>query len=122
MKVRIALNSKSDAAVLPLTDEEQRYEQKVLVANDPLARLEWAIYRATQHYVPPKRIAAKLAYFLARDNEYKNQSEDNRRRWKTIAGGGFELYVIPGRHDTIREEPNVSYLAQKLTALLESTY
>src|SRR5215217_259041 len=122
MKIRLALNRKSDAAVVPLTDEEQRYEQKVLVAKDPLARLEWAIYRATQHYVPPKRIAAKLAYFLARDNEYKNRSEDNRRRWKTIADGGFELYVIPGRHDTIREEPNVSYLAQKLTACLESTY
>ena len=53
-------------------------------------------------------------HLLARDNEYKNQAEDNRRRWKTIADGGFELYVIPGRHDTIREEPYVSYLAQKL--------
>jgi len=122
VKIRLALNRESGALALPLTEEEQRYQQKVLVAEDPLARMEWAIYRATQNYVPPKRIAAKIAYFLARDNEYGNRFEDNRRRWKTVAGGGFELYVIPGRHDTIREEPNAGYLAQKLTACLESTY
>ena len=122
VKIRLALNRESGALTLPLTEEEQRYQQKVLVAEDPLARMEWAIYRATQNYVPPKRIPAKIANFLARDNEYENRFEDNRRRWKTVAGGGFELYVIPGRHDTIREEPNAGYLAQKLTACLESTY
>jgi len=122
VKIRLALNRESGALTLPLTEEEQRYQQKVLVAEDPLARMEWAIYRATQNYVPPKRIPAKIAYFLARDNEYENRFEDNRRRWKTVAGGGFEVYVIPGRHDTIREEPNAGYLAQKLTACLESTY
>ena len=72
--------------------------------------------------MPPKRISAKIAYFLARDNECKNRFEDNRLRWKTVAGGGFEVYVIPGRHDSIREEPNAAYWAQKLTACLESTF
>lgn len=120
VKKRLTRRSESDDVGLPLTAEEQAYEQKVVVAEDPLARIEWAIYKATQiDYVPPKRIAARITYFLARDNEYRNRFEDNRLRWKTVAGGGFEVHVIPGRHDTIREEPHVGYLAKKLTACLE---
>jgi len=112
--------SESDGVDLPLTAAEQQYEQKIIVAEDPLARIEWAIYKATQiNYVPPKHIPARITYFLARDNEYRNRFEDNRLRWKTIAAGGFEVHVIPGRHDTIREEPHVAYLAEKLRASID---
>ena len=113
--------SASDSVDLPLTAEEQEYEQKVMVAEDPLARIEWAIYKATRiDYVPPKQIAARITYFLARDDEYRNRFEDNRLRWKTVADGGFEVHVIPGRHDTIRKEPHVGYLAEKLKCSLNS--
>jgi amino acid adenylation domain-containing protein len=119
--VKKKLTRRSESADdLPLTTAEQEYEQKVIVAEDPLARIEWAIYRATQiNYVPPKPIPARITYFLARDNKYENRFEDNRLRWKTVAGGGFEVHVIPGRHDTIREEPHVAYLAEKLKASID---
>jgi len=119
--VKKKLTRRSESADdLPLTTAEQEYEQKVIVAEDPLARIEWAIYRATQiNYVPPKPIPARITYFLARDNKYENRFEDNRLRWKTVAGGGFEVHVIPGRHDTIREEPHVAYLAEKLQTSID---
>jgi surfactin synthase thioesterase subunit len=123
VKKKLTRRSESDDVDLPLTAEEQEYEQKVIVAEDPLARIEWAIYKATQiNYVPPKQIPARITYFLARDNEYRNRFEDNRLHWKTVAGGGFEVHVIPGRHDTIREEPQVGYLAEKLKASLERAH
>ena len=120
VKKKLTRRSESDDVDLPLNVEEQAYEQKVDAAEDPLARIEWAIYKATQiNYVPPKRIAARITYFLARENEYRNRFEDNRLRWKTVAGGGFEVHVIPGRHDTIREEPHVAYLAEKLQTSID---
>ena len=120
VKKKLTRGSESDDVDLPLTAAEQEYEQKAIAAEDPLARIEWAIYKATQiNYVPPKQIPARITYFLARDNEYRNHFEDNRLQWKTIADGGFEVHVIPGRHDTIREEPHVAYLAEKLKASID---
>jgi thioesterase domain-containing protein len=123
VKNRLISTSESDAIDRPLTAEEQALEQRVVADEDPLARIEWTIYRATQiNYVTPKRMPFKITYFFARDNEYKNRFEDNRLRWKTIAGGGFEVYVIPGRHNTIREEPHVGYLAEKLMGCLDRAH
>lgn len=110
----------NDPAAVPLTPEEKALERSALATEDPLQRIEWAIYRATQvDYVVPKRLPIRIAYFLARDNQYEIPLEDNRRRWKTIAGKGFEVHVIPGRHNTIREEPSVGLVAEKLTESLE---
>jgi thioesterase domain-containing protein len=91
-------------------------------AVDPISRIEWAIFQAVElNYEPPKQtFPGKLTYFLARDNQYKSSLEDTRLNWKTIAAE-FEVHVIPGRHDTIREEPYVGFLAEKLTACIEKT-
>jgi thioesterase domain-containing protein len=83
-------------------------------------RTEWAIYLATQvNYQPPKqRLPVRLAYFFARDNQYARGENDNRRNWKRGAAQ-FEVYEIPGRHNTIREEPFVAGLAEKFTDCLK---
>jgi amino acid adenylation domain-containing protein len=108
-------------AAVPLTPEEKALEISASAADDPLQRVEWAIYRATQvNYAVPKPLPLRITYFLARDNEYRIRLEDNRLRWKTIAGKGFQVHVIPGRHNTLREEPHVALLAEKLTECLES--
>ncbi|MEP6703715.1 MAG: thioesterase domain-containing protein, partial [Acidobacteriota bacterium] len=105
---------------IPLTAAEKELERSVLSDSDPIARVEWAIYQATiVNYRVPKRIyPGKITYFFARDNIYDAREEDKRLRWKTIAGGGFELHVVPGRHDTIKEEPHVALLSRKLMECL----
>jgi hypothetical protein len=105
---------------IPLTEAEQSYATQLLTADDPLSRIEWAIYQAVEiNYVPPKKsFPGKLTYFLARDNQYKSRLEDTRLNWKKIAAE-FEVHVIPGRHDTIREEPHVAFLAERLTDCLD---
>ena len=106
---------------IPLTAAEKELERGVMSSNDPIAQVEWAIYQATiVNYRIPKRIyPGKITYFFARDNIYDARDEDNRLRWKKIAGGGFDLQVVPGRHDTIKEEPNVGLLSRRLMACLD---
>jgi len=36
-----------------------------------------------------------------------------------MAAGGFDLHVVPGTHTTMREEPFVAELAEKLKACLD---
>ena len=116
---RLAKRSANDVADIPLTSQEEAYAEKALADGDPVQRTEWGIYLATQvNYVPPKRrYPGRITYFLARDNRYKNRFEDDRLRWKKVAAE-FEVHVIDGRHDTIREEPHVALLAETLNACL----
>ncbi len=109
---------------VPLTAAEKELANDVSAADDPIARVEWAIYQATiVNYQPPKRVyPGKITYFFARDNTFDSRVEDKRLRWKTIAGGGFELHVIPGRHDTIKEEPHVGLLSEKLMTCLDRAH
>jgi amino acid adenylation domain-containing protein len=107
-------------AEIPVTVEEKTYVAETAAADDPLVRTQGAIFQATEiNYVPPRRrYPGKITYFLARDNEYESSIEDNRRQWRRVASE-FEVYVIPGRHETIKEEPYVAELARTFTACLE---
>jgi len=98
-----------------LTTDEEAFARKHLAEGDPVRRTEWGIYLATQvNYLPPTwHYPGKITYFLARDNQYEPGEEDNRLRWEKVASE-FEVHVIPGRHDTMREEPHVAFLAEKL--------
>jgi thioesterase domain-containing protein len=40
--------------------------------------------------------------------------------WEVFAGGGLEIHDVPGRHNSMFEEPNVRILAEKLKAILPS--
>jgi aspartate racemase len=89
--------------------------------DDPLVKTEWAIYKAAYlNYSPPTKVfPGRIVYFLAEDAPYASRYEDNRRTWKRLAGRGLEVFPVPGRHDTVKEEPHVAKLAEKLTACLE---
>jgi amino acid adenylation domain-containing protein len=116
---KLAKRLADSVADIPLTTEEEAYAENALADGDPIKRTEWGIYLATQvNYVPPaRRYSGKITYFLARDNQYKSRLDDDRLRWKKLAGE-FEVHVIPGRHDTMSDEPQVAVLAEKLTDCL----
>jgi thioesterase domain-containing protein len=102
--------------------------EEVLVKNgpsgdDPLQRTMEAIYKAQLAYVPPKEVyPGRITYFFAKDNRYATKSDDNRMDWKRVAAEGLDLYVIPGRHDTIQDEPYVAELAEKLGVCLDKAH
>jgi amino acid adenylation domain-containing protein len=103
----------------PLSTKEQEFADGVSASGDPVERTEWAIYLATQvNYQPPQqRFPGRITYFLARDNRYIRGEKDSRRNWKRVAAE-FEVYVIPGRHSTMSEEPLVAVLAEKFISCL----
>ena len=107
------------SASVQLSSKEQEFADGVSASGDAVQRTEWGIYLATQvNYQPPEqRLPGRLTYFLARDNRYGKGEDDNRLNWKRGAAE-FEVYEIPGRHDTMREEPFVAGLADKFTSCL----
>ena len=88
--------------------------------DDPLQRTMDAIDQAHLEYVPARRsYPGKITYFYARDNRYVNPSDDNRMEWKRVVKG-LDVHVIPGRHDTIRDEPHVEFFAEELATCLQA--
>jgi amino acid adenylation domain-containing protein len=86
--------------------------------DESLVRTVLAIMDAEQEYAPSQQIyPGKITYFWARDAE--RNFEDNRLAWRRVAQGGFEIHQIPGSHTTIREEPNVAVLVEKLRPCLD---
>ena len=52
---------------------------------------------------------------------YKRQTNDpgaTNDFWARLADGGMELHYIPGGHENILEEPNVSTLGKTVTGCL----
>jgi amino acid adenylation domain-containing protein len=81
--------------------------------DDPLVRTVLANLRAENDYVPARRAyPGKITFFRARDAE--TDYEDNRAAWAKVPAEAFELHEIPGNHTTMREEPNVAVLVEKL--------
>jgi thioesterase domain-containing protein len=96
--------------------------QKLLVkdsgVDETLVRTVRAIIAAEEQYVPAGRVyPGKITLFWARDA--KRDFEDNRQAWRKLAGAGFELNVVPGTHTSMREEPYVAELVEKLKPCLE---
>jgi thioesterase domain-containing protein len=78
-----------------------------------------AILDAEKDYVPRGKIyPGKITLFLAADAEA--DAEDNRLGWEKLAAGGLEVHSVPGTHISIREEPHVAVLAEKLRRCLEA--
>ena len=85
--------------------------------DDPLIKTVFGIVQASQTYMPKKIYPGKIIFFWANDAE--RDFEDNRTGWRLLAAAGFDLHVVPGDHATMREEPNVAVLAEKLRPALE---
>ena len=101
----------------PLDPEVQEAIDTRVDMNDPLVRTIMAILHADKNYVPYGKIyPGKICMFWARDAE--RDFEDNRLGWRRLAADGLEVHVVPGTHTSIREEPNVAILAEKLRSCL----
>jgi thioesterase domain-containing protein len=87
-------------------------------SDDPLVEVTLAIVQAEKDYIPSNKIyPGKITLFWANDAE--RDFEDNRLGWKRLAAGGLDVHVVPGDHTSIREEPNVAVLVEKLKTCLE---
>jgi amino acid adenylation domain-containing protein len=120
MARKLGLRFPDYSAPVHMTAKEQEFADGISASGDAVQRTEWAIYLATEvNYRPPEqRLPGRITYFLARDNRYGRGENDNRRDWKRGAAE-FEVYEIPGRHDTIREDPFVAVLAGKFISCLQ---
>lgn len=86
--------------------------------EDPLSKTIVAINVAEQNYVlTGKTYPGRITLFWAKDA--KRDFEDNRMGWRRLAAGGLEVHVVPGNHTSIREEPNVAVLVEKLKRCLD---
>ena len=87
--------------------------------DEALVRTLRAIIDAEQSYVPTGRIyPGRITLFWAMNSI--EGFEDNRLGWRRLAAGGLEIHEIPGNHTTMREEPNVRVLAERLKLCLEN--
>jgi len=75
-----------------------------------------ALERYTVHFYPGKITLVRAAN--VRDTVATHR--DSTLGWDAIAGGGLEIYDVPGGHSSIFEEPNVRTLAETLKAILPS--
>jgi thioesterase domain-containing protein/acyl carrier protein len=106
-----------------LTEQFQALTCKVYVSlGRPLpqdlldARIKTANDRARQAYVP-KHYPGRVTLFRAVDSYLAPGNPD--MGWSNLAGGGLELYYVPGGHTSMYDEPHVAVLAEKLKTCLE---
>ncbi len=104
--VSVAIDTGPDPALARLVAERHH-------GDEALVRTVLAILDAEKDYVPRGKIyPGRITLFWAQDAE--TDSEDNRLGWEKLARGGLEVHVVPGTHISIREEPQVAVLAEKV--------
>jgi thioesterase domain-containing protein/acyl carrier protein len=88
--------------------------------DESLVRTVTAILSAEERYRPAhQKYPGKITLFWARDAQ--QDFEDNRLGWARLATGGLEVHVVPGTHTSMREEPHVAELVQKLKPYIQNT-
>jgi len=76
-----------------------------------------ANHQAGTSYLP-LNYPGKLTLFRASESEVGLEVKPDLG-WSRLASGGIEIYEIPATHATIIHEPNVKFLAEKLTFCLQ---
>jgi aspartate racemase len=105
-------NANSSAAALEARNLVQNQQ------DDALVQVVAAIFESENNYaINNRRYPGKITLFWA-DDEPRN-FEDNRAGWSKLAAGGCEIHVVPGTHTTMREEPHVQEMVEKLRRCLE---
>ena len=66
------------------------------------------------------KIEGRVVLFKAKTvlSEYKKIAKKDNG-WGSYAKQGLEVYLVPGDHETILKEPNVSFLAEQLDNILK---
>jgi len=81
-----------------------------------LRRVWEANLQAERDYVP-QVYRGRITLFWGTETSI-TYLHDTRLGWNEVATDGLEVHVVPGNHITLREEPRVIVLAEKLTACL----
>ena len=77
-----------------------------------------ANHQAFRSYTAQEIYPGKVTLFLSASSFQK--LEDDPQLWGKVVTGGVEIYQISGAtHTTLMEEPNVKFLAEKLTVCLQ---
>lgn len=82
-----------------------------------LRRIENATWRASDQYVP-QVYPGRVTLFRA-TKQPPGFSGDLGLGWTRVAGGGLEVYEVPGYHGAIVYEPRIKLLAKELKCCLE---
>ncbi|MCA1601395.1 MAG: non-ribosomal peptide synthetase, partial [Acidobacteria bacterium] len=81
-----------------------------------IGKIHNACVRAERDYVP-QIYPGRITLFWASEAPVLAHN-DTRLGWGEVAAEGLEVHVVPGDHGTMRAEPHVEILAEKLTACL----
>jgi thioesterase domain-containing protein/acyl carrier protein len=83
----------------------------------PALRRVWETnLRAEEEYLP-QHYPGRITFFWASEGASR-PDRDTRSGWIELAAGGVEFHAVPGDHATMREDPHVRVLAEKLSACL----
>ncbi|MCA1993216.1 MAG: AMP-binding protein, partial [Coleofasciculus sp. S288] len=97
-------------------NEYKEHLQKQKVNAIPMLHVLDTNYQASMSY-EPKTYPGKVTVFRAMEQSPRS-AHDPYMGWGELATGGVESYEIPGSHLNIVEEPNVKFLAEKLSVCL----
>lgn len=118
VKYRIFSGNSAELAAAP-KDNEDLVIADALIVDEALRRTLDGIVDAHVAYVPVNKVyPGKITYFLAAGSGEIKPYDDERLNWKNVAGR-FDLHVVPGFHNSLKEEPYVEVVAQQLTECLQ---
>jgi thioesterase domain-containing protein len=66
----------------------------------------------------PQEYPGRVTLFVSSE-QFKQSYEESDLGWGAVAGGGLELCLVPGNHQSIWDEPLISNLAKELKARYE---
>lgn len=87
---------------------------------ETLRKVEETTRRAHQHYVP-QYYPGRIHLFRAL-KQPSGIYPDPELGWTRVAGGGVEVYEVPGYHGAIIYEPRVHLLAERLSLCMEKAH
>lgn len=96
--------------------KEARSNVEALFLSRHLKQVRRTLHHASDAYVP-KPYFGKITFFRPTEKSIRD-SDDPRSGWGELARGELEIYDVPGGHNNILAEPQVSSLAQQLKSSL----
>ena len=99
---------------------ETRWRERSEPMARELKRIEATARRATERYVE-KVYPGRLTLFRA-SKQPMGAYPDSELGWTRVAGGGVEVYEVPGYHGALVHEPRIRILAEQLSRCLEKSH
>ncbi|MCA1587040.1 MAG: hypothetical protein LC791_20480 [Acidobacteria bacterium] len=66
----------------------------------------------------PRPYPGRVVLFVA--SQITIECQDTRLAWDEVAGDGLDVHVVPGDHQTLRNEAPMQTLAEKLKTRLDN--